>query len=157
MNNSRVCPKCGDENMKSKRLRIYRRSGKRVWGTRPVLLGLAGASLLFFILIIFAVLFNPDNEWFMIPLGFLYFGSFPTYLFIDYKLSDKAQQDQNQCLKCGHKWSERINDSDDFRMGIYDLPGVILWVNCPLGRYPNVDEILFGEEENSALLSRLRT
>jgi len=70
MENGGVCPKCGHEKIKSKRWLIYCRSGKRVWGTRPVLLGLAGASLLFFILIIFAVLFNPDNEWFMIPLGF---------------------------------------------------------------------------------------
>jgi len=34
-------------------------------------------------------------------------------LFIDYRLSDKAKQDQYQCLKCGHKWSERKDDGEN--------------------------------------------
>jgi len=105
-----ACLKCGDSNIQKKTWTIYRRNGKRVWATRPVLLGIGGLSLLILIMSIIAVLTDPENEWFMILLGFLYFGAFPGYLLIDFMVSDKIKQNQYTCLKCGHKWAERIDE-----------------------------------------------
>jgi DNA-directed RNA polymerase subunit RPC12/RpoP len=114
-----ACPKCGDNNIQKKVWTIYRRSGKRVWGTRPGLLVIGGLSLLIYLMLVIAVFVNGE-QWYMIPVGFLYFGSFPTYLLIDYFVSEKIKLNNYKCLKCGDKWSERVENEGN----------IIHCVNC---------------------------